>query len=320
MAPTETSTTTALTLVCITIVSISISLCRAADLICEGTEECQGVDIGIGTPPEYQNVICSGIASCYDADIYVVCEDKDCKLECSNTASCTDLFFTFDGSVKEVICKEFAACYSASLYIEATDDFELKCEGSSSCQEMRLLPGTDARQGAKYSCHGSHACHDFSFTVPVYGTKEMSCIGQYACNSAYGLHFNPMPSFALKCEEDHACQDMSISLAFMADSTTAEVKEIKCDGNEACHGLTVTLVNMLSETAVIEELKCEGFAACKDLVLLPVVGDWRINKCICDDPSPYSCLCAAGLEICDEIIGVWNQDGTDALPCSISST
>eukprot|EP00484_Ammonia_sp_Unknown_P005981 CAMPEP_0197075368 /NCGR_PEP_ID=MMETSP1384-20130603/211577_1 /TAXON_ID=29189 /ORGANISM="Ammonia sp." /LENGTH=324 /DNA_ID=CAMNT_0042514213 /DNA_START=53 /DNA_END=1027 /DNA_ORIENTATION=- len=305
---------------------ITAALCSASDYLCEETEECEGRSDLVGA---YDNIKCLGIASCYAVEFGFSCDEEDCKIECKNTEACKEATLWFEAetagdTTKEVICDGFGACHTAYIVVDMVDGFELKCIGSSACQSMifsqQIASVQYFLQDVKFLCEGHSACKQLALAGSgVSGTEEFKCAGEHACEAAVSSHWNPSPGFALTCDGNRACLDMVMAVFIHADATNTELDEIKCDGNEACHGMAVLLYNYQAETAIIEELRCEGYAACKDLTLTAALGEWRIKKCICDDPSPYSCLCAAGLELCDEIEGVWNQDGTAAISCSTTT-
>eukprot|EP00484_Ammonia_sp_Unknown_P006053 CAMPEP_0197076830 /NCGR_PEP_ID=MMETSP1384-20130603/212313_1 /TAXON_ID=29189 /ORGANISM="Ammonia sp." /LENGTH=354 /DNA_ID=CAMNT_0042515689 /DNA_START=43 /DNA_END=1108 /DNA_ORIENTATION=+ len=206
-----------------------------------------------------------------------------------------------DYYIEGLSCEGVQSCHLSYFYIEAAR--KVTCDGEAVCAES--IEGL--------SCEGVQSCHLSYFYIEA--ARKVTCDGEAVCAESMFQIISPAEGFEFECQGDAACSGVKAGIYIERDDTDTKIKSITCDGNEACLESRLQIYNDNEETLVIDELRCEGWEACKYLLIQVMTGDVKIKKCICDDPSPYSCLCATGLSICEELEGEWNTAGTDTFTC-----
>eukprot|EP00484_Ammonia_sp_Unknown_P000537 CAMPEP_0197022550 /NCGR_PEP_ID=MMETSP1384-20130603/3389_1 /TAXON_ID=29189 /ORGANISM="Ammonia sp." /LENGTH=301 /DNA_ID=CAMNT_0042450609 /DNA_START=62 /DNA_END=964 /DNA_ORIENTATION=+ len=300
------ATTTIPTLFTITL----MVLCRSqftfegGEYKCEGDESCAGVT----DSAEITNLICSGFASCYAATLDLTCGDEKCNIECGEEDACTQAAISLDRGAESVTCGEPRACQDAQLTLtDVYNGFKIECSDEEACKNVIIaaeLSDTDSEAHMdEFQCDGESTCKHAQ--VSLNRLEKFSCEGYRACYEGDFNFVNVADNFVMQCEGDSSCRGADVHLTFDSGATQQSVESIECESSQACEYLSISIDNQSSDTVVIKELKCEGFQSCGYLSF-SVSGDVEIEKCICEDPEPYACLCTSGLDaICNTFEGVW---------------
>mmetsp|Transcript_21223 Transcript_21223/g.33939 ORF Transcript_21223/g.33939 Transcript_21223/m.33939 type:complete len:319 (+) Transcript_21223:52-1008(+) len=316
---THVSNTKSSHMILLSLIVYVVNYARCQEHECEEPESCAYRDFGDN---DFESLECSGLASCYGASGAFACDEGDgCEVQCTAAEACAYSYIQAAG-IKQAECDAFKACMSATMDFYGTQEFVLECKGYQACagestvdSGFALLP---VKQEDDYyieglSCEGVQSCHLSYFYIEA--ARKVTCDGEAVCAESMFQIISPAEGFEFECQGDAACSGVKAGIYIERDDTDTKIKSITCDGNEACLESRLQIYNDNEETLVIDELRCEGWEACKYLLIQVMTGDVKIKKCICDDPSPYSCLCATGLSICEELEGEWNTAGTDTFTC-----
>mmetsp|Transcript_62184 Transcript_62184/g.98925 ORF Transcript_62184/g.98925 Transcript_62184/m.98925 type:complete len:275 (+) Transcript_62184:79-903(+) len=254
---------------------ISMYHAHGQDYECSEREEC--VDSSY-TATIGDKLICSAPVSCGYSAFTLTCSSSECEVECTNDDSCYSALIVLDNA-KKVVCKGHESCQDIELYLNVAEGFELDCQDSKACYnvEMAATGYVD-----KIKCDAFQACYSFDFDIAI------------------------SDDFELECKGDNSCQNGQLLVNIAADT---DMEAIKCEGAESCQNMDIDIQGTGSEALVIDELKCEGHQSCKDMTITVQDATLIIKKCICD--SSYACVCTQGLEVCEELDGYWNADGSD---------
>eukprot|EP00484_Ammonia_sp_Unknown_P001897 CAMPEP_0197023182 /NCGR_PEP_ID=MMETSP1384-20130603/3967_1 /TAXON_ID=29189 /ORGANISM="Ammonia sp." /LENGTH=316 /DNA_ID=CAMNT_0042451369 /DNA_START=65 /DNA_END=1015 /DNA_ORIENTATION=+ len=284
---------------------------------CEGDEVCAGTYID--DFPEISNLICKGFCSCCQSYMTFTCIEDKCNIECEEEDSCADTTIQLD-SVESVSCGEPRACQEAAFALDVVEGFKFECSDEEACLGVGIAAVLDTSDSEahmdEFQCDGENACSEA--TVNMNRLEKFSCEGYRACNGGLFTFYNPAEDFTISCEGDSACQSATISLQYSPLATEFTISSIECESSQACEFMKLSITNLASETVYIKELKCEGFQACDTLtVAASGLSSVVIEKCICEEPEPYACMCTAGLDaVCQEFEGEWSSSGTDAYSCT----
>lgn len=244
----------------------------AQGLVCDELDECAWLTTSQSIADKLE---CSAFASCAFSTFTLTCIADECDIECVEDDACLVTTATM-ASAKQVKCEGHQACWYATFTLpDVADGFELHCDGTESCGYMIASMTGNVE---KITCDGAHACYGANFTVEV------------------------ADDFEIECKHGNACQESTMALTVSADT---ELDGIDCEGPQACLMTTINIQGTAGESVVIDELKCEGHQSCLGLSINAIDADVTIKKCICGDSSPYNCLCATGLDVCQELQGLW---------------
>lgn len=326
---------------------VCINLSVAAvftELICSGHASCAGSQFTLTCNEEKCKVFCIGHEACSSmmADMdkvesiecvgFEACErselallvSQDFAVKCDGPKACymTELVAEFDESVKQgaimkgVDCEGARACYQASLTMHRVEN--VKCQQFESCgrasyQLVNVAPG--------FQFHADGAHSFYRGTLDLLFSGAPLPYPQADVLIAEPIGRTPSPTTASPTTPAPTTPAPTTAVPTTASPTypfdlDIGIDQIVCEGSEACLNAVINIDNESGELLVIEELKCIGWEACSNLVIDVLNGEATIKKCICDAPHPYSCTCAQGLEICQEIEGEWSQQGTDYYSCT----
>jgi len=278
---------------------------------CEGDETCYGQYLD---EVDVEHFICDGTATCRDIVAVLNCMEDACKTECKGDETCYGGEIAMDNAEK-LECIGFEACYSLEFVAASTTDdgLEVKCEGPRTCHDLdvEVISG----RVKSIDCRGTQACDETEWgdDAPLVGVEKVECHGDdETCDADFYLE-DVADGFEFIVNGDHTAPNFDLYLDFTASAEDVHVDKIECEGPETCRSGDIRIDNQSGQTLVIDELLCKGFEACVYLDVIVESGAATIKKCVCD--SKYACLCATGLEICEEMEGEWEQDGTEYLSC-----
>jgi len=287
------------------------------DLIkCDEPEICANITEAFTTSDGME---CSNYVSCASSSFNATCTENECSLKCTESAACIQSDFRFDG-LSKLECTAWWACRQSQFAIETPENgLTIECDGSFSCAGIyaEIYGILD-----ELKCDGSAVCS--SARIQTLALNEVNCNGYFSCwGFSVDVLYGSTTPLKVNCKGQEACFAMGLEYG-VSDDEVAElgIESIKCEEVAACEFAEIIITNDASEEVVIEELACSGFLSCAGLQIVAPNANVRIKKCVCDDDNEdgYACLCTQGLEICDEIDGVWNQAGTDMFPCSAFSS
>jgi hypothetical protein len=293
------------------------------DILCLDAEECAGIeDQGY---IYINSVTCTGYASCFNSLVSRECvKTGGCDILCAAPDACSQSYWEVLGA-KDFKCEGFEACESSTMYLAAGDDLKLSCKGYQACANNIITDGVFVLAPPSceelpcpvidgLDCEGTQSCYLSRFAMG--SVEKLNCDGDAVCAGSEFLVYEPRTGFEFECEGAAACALSHVLLEWF-NGYSENIQSITCEGDEACSEMQLDLVNDSGKTIYIDELVCSGYEACKQLVIAAEGDPVVIRKCKCDAPSPYSCLCAVGLEICETLEGNWNTTGTDIFPCVV---
>mmetsp|Transcript_72337 Transcript_72337/g.115340 ORF Transcript_72337/g.115340 Transcript_72337/m.115340 type:complete len:315 (-) Transcript_72337:162-1106(-) len=281
---------------------------------CDGDEVCAGIT----ATEDISSLICNGFCSCCGSYMEFTCIEDKCSIECEEEDSCAGLDISLD-YVESVSCGEARSCQNSEFTLtNVVNGFKFECSDEEGCAGAAISAIIDSSDSEahmdEFQCDGENTCSNA--VVSTERLEKFSCEGYRSCYEGSFAFYDPANDFTISCEGDSACKSADIALYYAASATDFAVSSIECESSQACEFMTLTITNAGSDVVYIKELKCEGFEAC-DTLTVSTTGLVMIEKCICEEPEPYACMCTAGLDaVCQEFEGEWSSSGTDAYSCT----
>jgi len=229
-----------------------------------------------------EQVVCGAVDSCKDARITVTNPVNDFELQCKSPGACQGATIVIDvpetskvKKFKGIQCESDSACQGAQIAVinNGQKDIkieELDCQDAGACTDavFDFNSGSRAVTIEECECGDSLGCLGVTGLDSCSESLEKLECTEDLCRDQVITITNPENDFEIKCDDENACRGLDLTIVVnddAADGPITDFKGIKCGDRKSCSEAKFTIDNQQTDGTPIniEKIECDGKKSCK---------------------------------------------------------